>query len=245
MNFDYNEIELPVDGHFKISPSGIGKFFEMPSVWYRDNFLGENSFTGNTASYLGTILHAIAEAVAKGESTDREEVEAFLDIIDDPDVDKEMIRDHYPEMSSALINQYVLKNMPDRIEEGIYAKVKNGIYVGGTFDAVQGDTLIDYKSASSKPRTDSMVFNYKIQLLAYAWILKQSGVEINRLRLVYVTRRTKTLPSRLFEVNHMITGEDWTLIEETLNLMADTVIKQWEEPSLIPLLYKSMKLKEI
>ena len=55
MNFEYNEIDTP-DGMFKISPSGISTFFDYPVIWYKRNFLGEDEFKGNTASYLGTKI---------------------------------------------------------------------------------------------------------------------------------------------------------------------------------------------
>ena len=242
MDFSYTDIKVP-EGVFKISPSGISKFFEMPSIWYGDNFLGENSFTGNTSSYLGTIVHAIAEGVAKGESTSREEIEDFLDTIDDPDINKNEIRSNYPEMSRVLINEYLLKNMPDLVEQQTLAEVSEGVMVGGTYDAIQGNTLIDYKTAARKPNVETMAFGYKIQLLSYAWSLRKEGTIIDRLRLVYIVRATKTLPARVFVVNHMITPEDWQMIEDTLDLMAETIQLQKSNPEYTHLLYKSMKLK--
>lgn len=245
MNFEYNPGEMPENCDFKISPSGISKFFDYPSIWYRDNFLGETSFEGSTSSELGTVIHAIAESVAKGEPTDSSEIDKYIMSIENEEVEKNVVKSLYPGMASVLVNEYLLKNMPDDVEQTITAETKNGIYVGGTYDARLGNTLIDYKTAKTKPRTETIPFGYKIQLLAYAWILKQFGETIDRLRIVYIVRPTKTLPARVFVVNHMISDEDWDMINQTLNLMADTIIKQKEDPSLIPLLYKSMKLKDI
>ena len=45
------------EGTFGISPSSMNDFVTAPHKWYRDNVLGQNSFTGSTASVLGTIVH--------------------------------------------------------------------------------------------------------------------------------------------------------------------------------------------
>lgn len=244
MNFDYNDLETP-EGSFRISPSGISKFFDYPSVWYRDNFLGENSFTGNTASTLGTIIHAVAEAVALNDTTERSEIEEYLDTITDPEIDKEEILKHYPEMANVLVNEYLLKNVPDTVEQQTMTRLEGtNVYVGGTYDARNNSTLVDYKTSSKKPNTEKMPFGYLIQLLAYWYALKSEGIFIDRLRLVYIVKPTKTLPARVFVVNHMVTKEDEKMIEDTLKLMAETVELQQSNPELTHLLYKSMSLKE-
>ena len=39
--FDYEKPVFPNDCIFNISPSQIDKFFSYPSVWYRENLLGQ------------------------------------------------------------------------------------------------------------------------------------------------------------------------------------------------------------
>ena len=244
MDFTYKDLETP-NGEFRISPSQIASFFNYPSVWYKENFLGEKGFTGNTASTLGTIIHAIAEAVAKGEDINRDDIEKYLDTITDPDIDKNEIRRVYPDMAQALVNEYLMKNMPDLVEQPVMAEIDNtGIYVGGTYDAIRGSTLIDYKTTNKKPSLDSIPFHYLIQLLAYYYALDKQGTYIDRLRIVWVVKPTKTLPARVFVVNHMITDEDKKMIKDTLELMAETITVQRAHPELTHLLYKSMNLKE-
>ena len=242
MNFSYVEPTLPDDCTFKISPSQINRFFDAPVAWYKDNFRGEDSFTGNTGSTLGTIIHALAESAGKGEKPDRDAVEAFLDSIKDPDIDKDVIREHYPEMSTALMNEYVMANIPTEIEYQTCAEVLDGIYVAGTVDNRTGDVIVDYKNVKTKPNTEKIPFGYFIQLMAYAFADKARGVYTDRIRLVYTVRRTKTLPVRVFVVTHQITEDDWTMVNNTLMLIALTVKKQREDPNLIKLLYKSMQL---
>lgn len=242
MTFDYVVPTVPEDCTFRISPSQIDKFFASPVLWYKDNFMGENSFTGNTGSTLGTVIHAIAEAVGKDEATSRDIIEEYLATIIDPEIDLDVVREHYPEMSMALVNEYILPNMPTEVEYQTCANVTEGIYIAGTVDNRTGDTIVDYKNVTVKPNTEKIPFKYLIQLLAYAFADRDRGIATSRVRLVYTVRRTKTLPVRIFVVNHEITSNDWDMISNTLLLMALTVIKHKEDPDLIPLLYKSMQL---
>lgn len=249
MDFSYTHIKIP-DCSFKISPSGISKFFDMPSIWYKEHILGEAGFEGSTASVLGTVIHAIAEAYAKGEDTSRELVDAYLDTINKnrkvtlPLIDTDEIKSLYPDMSMTLVNEYVRKNPPTEVEQPIYTKVLDDIYVGGTCDNLTGDTVVDYKNVSKKPNTETIPFGYLIQLLAYARCYKDNGTPINRVRIVYTVRPTKTLPVRVFTVTHTITPDDWELIDNSLLLIAETVQAVRENPLITHLLFKSYKLKE-
>jgi len=105
-------------------------------------------------------------------------------------------------------------------------------------------TITDYKNVSTKPKTDSIPFGYKIQMLAYAYADRERGINTDRIRLVYTVRPTKTLPVRVFVVNHMIQESDWILIENTLNLIAESVLAVRNDPSITHLVFKSMNLKQ-
>lgn len=126
--FDYNNIDIP-DCSFKISPSSIGKFFAYPSVWYKDNVLGEKSFTASTSTVLGTIVHAVAESYAQKLDLGRPEIEAYIDKMakaqplgDDP-IMKDIIREAYPDMAMTLVNDYIRVNKPSEVERAIWAPV--------------------------------------------------------------------------------------------------------------------------
>jgi hypothetical protein len=68
---------------------------------------------------------------------------------------------------------------------------------------------------------------------------------IDRIRIVYCVKPTKTLPIRVITVTEEIGHKDWELINETLELMADTILLAKKQPELVYLLFKSMKLKEV
>ena len=243
--FDYVDIELPENGIFKISPSGISKFFEMPIVWYKEQVLGEVQFKGSTATVLGSVIHGLAEQYSKGEQSSRDEVETYLKKhMFNSDVNVAEVRGLYPDMASALINEYVKHNKPTETERSLICEFKDGVYLAGTFDNRTKDILVDYKNVSTKPKTDKIPWNYYIQLMAYAWLLKQEGTEINKIRLVYTVRPTKTLGVRVFKVTQVITERDYQAVEDVLQLISDTILLSKSNPELNYLLFKSMELKE-
>jgi CRISPR/Cas system-associated exonuclease Cas4 (RecB family) len=243
--FDYVQVPLPEDCIFKISPSSISKFFEMPIVWYKDQVLKEKQFLGNTASVLGSVVHGLAEQYVKGIQSSRDEVDKYLTKqMFNTDVNVKDVRDLYPDMAKTLINEYIRHNKPTEVERSLCFEVKDGVYVAGTFDNRTNDIIVDYKNVSTKPKTDKIPWNYYIQLMAYAWMMKQEGTEINKIRLVYVVRPTKTMGVRLFKVTQVITERDYQAIEDVLQLISDTILLSKSNPELNYLLFKSMSLKE-
>ena len=242
---EYTNVPLPEDCKFKISPSSISKFFEYPIIWYKDQVLGETQFDGNTASVLGTVIHALAESYSRGIQTDRTMIDTFLRKYRfRTDIDTDTIKSLYPDMAALLINDYLRHNPASEVEQSLCHEVKDGIYVAGTFDNRTGSTIVDYKNVTTKPKADKIPWNYYIQLMAYAWMCKQEGIEIDKIRLVYTVRPTKTLPPRLFKVTQVINEQDYQAIEDVLTLIADTVLLGTEKPELNYLLYKSMQLKD-
>lgn len=243
--FQYTQVKLPDNCKFKISPSSIGKFFDYPSVWYREQVLGEDGFQGNTASVLGTCVHYIAEQYALDNPISRETINGELDQIDNPDVDIQAVKDAYPDLAMELVNNYVSDNKPSQVELQLVQPVKDDIYLGGSCDAYDeaSATVVDYKTTARKP-SETIPFGYKIQALAYAWMLKQQGKPVDRIRIVWAVRPTKTIGVRIIPVTQMITPDDWKLIEDTLTMIADTITTAKKQPELIPLLFKSMSLKD-
>lgn len=254
--FTYEQIELPNNAIFKISPSQIPKFFEYPVVWYQEQVLGEKTFEGNTATVLGTAIHYIAEMYAQARinntviDTDKwsMDIEKSLLNLNNQQVDIAQVSSLYQPMSEQLINQYLSTNVPTEIEQQLYSHLDNGVYVAGTCDnlTVTGNsgTVVDYKNVAKKPNTDKIPWQYYIQLMAYAYMYKQQGYTIDRLRIIFTVRPTKTIGPRVFVVNHQITDKDWKAIKDVLTIIADTVTLSFDQPNLNYLLFKSMQLKD-
>ena len=245
------------DGIFKISPSSFNNFIKYPHNWYREQVLGESGFEGNTSSVIGTLVHYVAEKVAKGKTPDKEEMAQYVvNHSDNPDVESSVVLGSYVAMAERLVNDYVLKNMPTRVEEFISYDMGGGVWVGGSVDAVDGETcIVDYKTYNSKTKPKSIPMNYKYQLLIYAYIYRKMDVEIDRIRLVYVNRTIdggisektgkplKSYPSEVTVLTEVITADDMEFIESVLTLCKDTYLKAKEDPSLVHLLYRDMRLK--
>ena len=63
---DYNSGTNTVPkGSFRISASGVSRFFTNTNSWWRENMLGEAGFTGSNASIIGTCTHYYGEQFAK------------------------------------------------------------------------------------------------------------------------------------------------------------------------------------
>jgi len=250
--FTHTQVPLPADAKFKISPSSISKFFEYPSVWFRENVLGERAFNGSTATHLGTSMHYIAEQFALSHingteldaDTIAQTIEDDLDLVDNPDVNHSEVLSLYQDMGSALINDYLRYNIPTEVETPLTLEIQDGIYVGGTCDNFTSGVVVDYKSSSKKPNEDKIPWNYYIQLMAYAKMYKERGEYVDRIRIVYVVRPTKTLPIRTFVVTQSITDTDWQAIDDVLSLIAETMLLHYSKPEYTHLLFKSMSLKQ-
>ena len=240
--FEHTKVTLPENAIFKISPSSIAGFFNNPVLWYKEHILGEEGFKGNTASAIGTIVHYCAEQHILGNSIDPLEIEDAVNAITNEDIDKNEVLSTWESLKDVLFSEYLDNTTITETETSLSHEVKNGIYVAGTCDARKNSTVIDFKTTGKKP-SDSIPFNYYVQLMAYAYMYKQAGVHIDKIQLVYVVRPTKTLPARLFKVSKLIEDKDWEMVENTLELIADTILKHKEDPSLDYLLFKSMQFK--
>lgn len=251
--FQYHKPKYPEDCIFAISPSKVSQFFEYPRIWYEEQFLGKpQEFKGNTASVLGIIAHYIYECVTLGKGVNREEINdqliSYWNIDKNPDIDINYILSTYPLVVNCVVNEYVLPNDKKyknvEVEKVVTAEVMPGIYVGGTIDRIEGDMVTDYKNVGVKPNESIIPFMYRIQLLSYVYALRSKGYEINRMRLVYGVRPTKTIPARCIVVTESIGFEDEKLMNNTLKLIGESVMRVKEDPSLAYLIFKSYDLKE-
>lgn len=246
-------------GAIRISPSTIHKFNDRKWEWYQEQILGNQVFTGNTSSVLGTIVHRVAEVYIKKSSTPEElkaEIATYLSTIDNPEIDIEEIKNHYSPMGNALITHLQSFGVPEKSEEVISYEILPNIFVCGTADARLGSTLIDFKTTNTlTPRTD-MLQQYKWQLLTYAWIYEKLDIDIDTIQIQWITRNNvgrissktgkpmKDYPSTVTAVSHLVTNDDMEFINNYLHLIAETVQKSQEDPSLNYLLFSDYRLKD-
>ena len=234
MNYQENYEGLLPEGAFRISPSSVAKFNDKKWEWYQECVLGNKTFLGNTASVLGTCVHRVAESyIQLGKAS------------------------QFVPMGQALIDYLRVFGIPERSEETIITELEGGVYVGGTADAVIGDTLIDFKTTSKTSIEEGYIpNNYKWQLLTYAYIYRKLGVDINRVRIVWITNNIvgrisektgkplKDYPAQVIPCTHCITDEDMKFIEDYLKLIAETYLASKKYPELTYLLYSDYRLKQ-
>ena len=137
----------------------------------------------------------------------------------------------------------------------------DGVYVAGTCDLIEGTkedaTLTDYKTYNSKVAPKSFNLGYKLQLLTYALILRKQGINVTRIRNVYINRPIdggisektgkplKSYPPTITPLTHVIEPEDLEYAQSMLDLWKDTYLTGLKYPELLHIIYHDPRLKEI
>ena len=252
--FDYNDGLDITNGAFRISASQVSKFFDNTNVWYRENLLGEGKFEGNTATKLGTVVHGAIEMYVDNGEVDWDEIYRFINNITDPEIDIDHISMQVEPMVHAALD-YVSRHMPQETEKFVFQEIIPGYGAGGSIDAIRGHTIMDWKTTSQKSPITRFSRSYWFQQMTYAWVLKQQGVTINHLKLVYITNNEvgrvsektgkplKDYPSQVYEVTEQVTEESLDIIENALKLVAESAKTFQERPELRHLLAQDMRLK--
>ena len=142
----YDGMDQLPEGVFKISPSSFNTFMNRPHIWYREQVLGEGTFEGNTATVIGTLVHHVAEKVAKGEVVDKGEMAQYVaNHKDNEDVDTAVVLRDYVAMAERLVNDYVLKQTPTAIEDFVSYNLGNGVWVAGSVDVLDNGCIVDLR----------------------------------------------------------------------------------------------------
>ena len=181
MSLDYHKIQVQ-DGEILISPSSIAQMFDNSGAWYKSYILGEKTFTGNDNTYLGSLLHhRIEEYYLKrdnGYVNINKELEiAYLDSSNA--LDSWKIMESLEPMYRAWIEQYgTASKTPEIIESSYQYSPIDGVVFGGTVDAIQGDTLIDWKSSS---KSKSSLSDYRMQMYCYYFIINSKRKMIEKM----------------------------------------------------------------
>lgn len=189
--FDYND--LKIEGKKRIRPSSMSKLFDHPAKWYKETILGQNSFFGNTNTVIGDIIHGRIHKYYDGiEPVDiDDELEYITTHKDNPDVNEWTVADEVDRIWDLVRLAYLEKYpKPDEAEGSVQFEIPNSkYYIGGSFDAIEGQTVIDFKTTSVTPK--KITSAHRLQLLTYALILNLKGRKTNNMRVVYIVKLKK------------------------------------------------------
>jgi len=258
------------DTSFRISASQISRFFSHTNQWYREHLLKEDGFLSSTSSVLGSVVHRMAEQYARnGEVTEQDykDIEEYIDAYTtpgydeyNPEVDATVIRQQYPIMGNTLINGYVADNMPTEVEPFYYKEMLPQIGIGGSVDGVlieDGITCVtDYKTINTLSIPDKISYQYRLQLLVYAYLLSKNGHNVQQIRIIYVSRNNvgrvsektgkplKSYPSQVKVITETINQQDLLFIEDIIKLVTESV-ECWNKlPKMRYLLAQDFRLKQ-
>lgn len=173
------------------------------------------------------------------------------------DFDVMYILANYKTMGNLLIQHLKRITLPGRSEELVAAEVIPNYYVCGSCDAVKHDrTIIDYKTVSGKQRiTDRIPYGYRLQLLCYAYIYKQMGLNIDSISIIWISKPIdggisektgkplKSYPAKVSQVTEAVTDEDFKFIESILKLVAESLDTSAKNPHLRHIIWKDWRLK--
>jgi hypothetical protein len=285
--FEYNEGTEITKGAFRISASQFSKFFDSTSEWYRTQLMGEEGFTGNTATHLGTAVHAGIESYVTDGDVDWDALFSYINSIEDPEVDIQHILDHHEVMINTAL-PFVEENMPTEVEKFIFHEILPGIGAGGSLDALtgyaeycvedvrvtrevyelakdqnkpvevkypQGATIMDWKTTSAKTPPKKFSRAYWFQQMLYAWVLKQQGITVNYVKLVFISKsemnrvsektgkRLQDYPSVCTVLTEEVTDANLELIGSCLSLIAESVHVWNTQPEMHHLLSQDQRLK--
>lgn len=257
--FSYNDGKGVINpDDFRISPSGLYRFFSHTNDWYREHVIKDPDagFQGNDSSFIGDCVHAMAHAYKDTGRLINAQCEAYIDKLGIL-ADKTYIRQQYPVMAQVLIDQYVSK-IPKhfKAEPFLYHEIMEGVGVGGSIDVLGDRCVTDYKTTSNLNAPTYFSKHYWFQLMTYAFLARKEGYDIDTIRIVFVTHNTvnrisertrrpmKNYPSTVSILEDTVTEEGLILIEDVLHLVAESVIAYKEKPELRHLLAQDMRLKE-
>ena len=259
--FSYNTgTDVIPSGAFRISPSQLSKFFDSTSQWYREHLLGEApAFTGSTASELGNCVHAAAHMYFDTKSVDKQAILSYINSITNPDVDKSILRAQIKPMIETLINQFLKLNVGTHAEYFAHTLISPGVYAAGSIDMYdeRKATIYDFKTTGSLDTAripTSFPRAYWFQQMTYAYILRQQGLPVDYLKLVYITRDNtgrisektgkplKDYPSECHIVTELVTQDSLDLIKGVLKLIAASVTTWQSNPELRYLLAQDYRL---
>jgi len=205
-----NYVPAGKEGCFNVSPSSLHSWFENKSIWGKSYIKKNRTFTANTNTVFGNICHAIFEAYSTNQILNDSDISDYLaKHQDNPDVDAWFVQDNWGDSQREIIKFMGTRPQTTKAESQVLFEVEEGYTIGGTYDAVTGTTLTDYKTCSAKP--SKIKLEHLFQLATYAIALELNGEEVNTLEVVYVVK--PNVKGKISEKTGKVIGIKQTVIQ--------------------------------
>ena len=232
-----------------LSPSGIAKFFNEPNEWYMDR-IGKTTFDGNSNTVLGNAIHAAIDAYWDGEEVTEDDVVEWMnatyqeqmDTVNEygkAKVDPEFVVENFMNMFIAWKYEYgEMYPKPDLREYFVSTEITPYVLEAGTLDGYEEDrkVVMDYKTTGRITKVISPA--HEFQLMAYAKMLIDNGIEVDTIRVIYIVRPTKTIAARVVTIDKEITSEMLLRANHTSKLMIDSWQMALANPKMAELLFR-------
>ncbi len=230
-----------IPGNYVLSPSSVKKFFNNSKEWWNDRN-GKITFDGNTATVLGSVIHASIEAYYHGDSILAGEVEEWLEekYKYNPKVDIDEVLREYENMFTMWEAHYpAMYPAPDIIEGTMNMQMSDNILMAGTYDGYEEERgiVIDWKTCKKIP-SQSTIDGYRYQMLSYCIGLIAEGKKVNGYRIVFIQRPTKTISARVWTFDIELSDELLMAGMHALELMKNTIETVKEYPHLENIIYR-------
>jgi hypothetical protein len=251
------------DNTFFISPSAFYDFIDKKHLWFRQQFMKEDQFEGNTGSNLGNIIHKACEMYTQEVDVTDEQINEYIDSLPDNDeIDKQTIRDNYRSMIDTVLTRFLMDTNIDETEQFIGYDLSEHVTVGGTFDYTRTDRsgrqiIGDYKTTASKLPPKKIEQKHKMQALIYAYIMDKSDLYMrpDMLEIVYITRHHDPVISEktgkpgkeyfpdVSVLQYEITDNDMAYIDSLMRLCAETMHFFFDNPDKAYIIFTDYRLK--
>ena len=235
------------NGFRVISPSGARKFIDSPYDWRVNVLDGKQTFFGNEATVVGSLVHRYIELYRQGGLTSDGKLptidrDTILSTTSDYDIQK--IHTDYPMMCEAVKEHY-LDVYPQDVESEQYFEKEltdKKILIAGTVDELDlnNSVLTDFKTCSKAPKDESSMLSHIYQLSVYnALIEKTRGISFDKFRIVFIQRPTKTIGSRIY-IAECDANKD--IGKDLLNDILETIELIDKEPKLKDIIFRENPL---
>lgn len=220
--FEYNEGTIK-ENQIRISPSGINDLIGHFPYWFKSRVLKQPYEYGKPdARVRGTILHALIESYYGKHTEDyvMSQVPEYLEKMGITD-SWQMMND-IDLMFNAWKEEFGSKHKPDSMEQWLEFEPNDRIIISGTYDALFGDTVTDWKTGSKKK---SNIDSYKNQLYLYTWLLRKQGKEVNNIQVCFIQTPLKSGAVNIVVMKEPIDEDYMTSLISSIQVCSKNAVK--------------------